>query len=185
MPAQIKACGHDIKDVKAVIFGHLHLDHAGGLEHFRGTDVPIYVHETELKHAFWAVATKGDLGVYLEHYLKTDLNWKTFPNSQFDMFKGITIHHAPGHTPGLCIMQVNLANDGTFIFTSDFAHIKENYEMGEPHGWLARDHNAWLNSLSMIRRLHKVFNATMVYGHDKDVADALIGGKQKSRGYFE
>ena len=53
LPAQIKACGHDIKNIKAVVFGHLHLDHAGGLEHFRGTDVPIYVHETELKHAFW------------------------------------------------------------------------------------------------------------------------------------
>jgi glyoxylase-like metal-dependent hydrolase (beta-lactamase superfamily II) len=25
----------------------LHLDHAGGLEHFMGTDVPIYVHEED------------------------------------------------------------------------------------------------------------------------------------------
>jgi glyoxylase-like metal-dependent hydrolase (beta-lactamase superfamily II) len=39
LEAQIAKTGHDIKDVKAVIMGHLHLDHAGGLEHFVGTDV--------------------------------------------------------------------------------------------------------------------------------------------------
>lgn len=31
LPAAIKKTGHDIKDVKHVIMGHLHLDHAGGL----------------------------------------------------------------------------------------------------------------------------------------------------------
>lgn len=40
LPNAIRKAGYDIKDVKAVIFGHLHIDHAGGLEHFMGTDVP-------------------------------------------------------------------------------------------------------------------------------------------------
>ena len=40
LPNAIKEAGYDIKDVKAIIMGHLHLDHAGGLEHFMGTDVP-------------------------------------------------------------------------------------------------------------------------------------------------
>lgn len=62
LDAAIRKTGNDIKDVKAVIMGHLHLDHAGGLEHFRGTDVPIYTHEQELKNAFYSVATKTDLG---------------------------------------------------------------------------------------------------------------------------
>jgi len=62
LDAQIRLTGNDIRDVKAVIIGHLHLDHAGGLEHFRGTDVPIYTHELELKHAFYSVASKTDLG---------------------------------------------------------------------------------------------------------------------------
>lgn len=59
----IAKTGHNIKDIKGVIMGHLHLDHAGGLESFAGTDVPIYVHEKELKHAFYSVATKSDLGM--------------------------------------------------------------------------------------------------------------------------
>lgn len=78
LPAAIAKTGNDIKDVKAVIIGHLHLDHAGGLENFRDTDVPIYVHEIELKHAFYSVATKSDFGVYLPHYLNFDVNWKAF-----------------------------------------------------------------------------------------------------------
>jgi glyoxylase-like metal-dependent hydrolase (beta-lactamase superfamily II) len=62
LDAAIKKTNHDIKDVKAVVIGHLHIDHAGGLEHFRKTDIPIYVHELELKHAFYSVASKTDLG---------------------------------------------------------------------------------------------------------------------------
>lgn len=41
LSAQIKKTGHDIKDVKAVIIGHLHLDHAGGLDPFRNTGIPM------------------------------------------------------------------------------------------------------------------------------------------------
>lgn len=38
LPAAIKATGAgEIGDVKAVVMSHLHLDHAGGLEHFFGT----------------------------------------------------------------------------------------------------------------------------------------------------
>ncbi|KAL5314086.1 hypothetical protein ACEPPN_018510 [Leptodophora sp. 'Broadleaf-Isolate-01'] len=40
LPAAIAKTGHSTKDVKAAILGHLHLDHAGGPEHFVGTDIP-------------------------------------------------------------------------------------------------------------------------------------------------
>ncbi|CAG8116232.1 unnamed protein product [Penicillium nalgiovense] len=178
LPNAIKATGNDIKDVKAVIIGHLHFDHAGGLEHFVNTDVPIYVHEEEFKHACWAVATGADFGVYLGQYmLLEELKWNTFTESQLDLFQGITFHHSPGHTPGLCIMQVNLANDGPFIWTSDQFHVAENYELGHPHGGLARDHSAWYRSLNMIRRLQRLYNATLVFGHDTEVAFKLINAK--------
>ncbi|KAF3021721.1 hypothetical protein E8E15_005055 [Penicillium rubens] len=178
LPNAIKATGNDIKDVKAVIIGHLHFDHAGGLEHFVNTEIPIYVHEEEFKHACWAVATGADFGVYLGQYmLLEELKWNTFTESQLDLFQGITFHHSPGHTPGLCIMQVNLANDGPFIWTSDQFHVAENYELGHPHGGLARDHSAWYRSLSMIRRLQRLYNATLIFGHDTEVAFKLINAK--------
>ena len=43
------AAGYGVDEIKAVVISHLHLDHAGGLEHFRGTDVPIYAHKLEIK----------------------------------------------------------------------------------------------------------------------------------------
>ncbi|KAJ6185322.1 hypothetical protein N7519_006623 [Penicillium mononematosum] len=150
----------------------------GGLEHFVNTDVPIYVHEEELKHACWAVATGADFGVYLGQYmLLEELKWNTFTGSQLDLFQGITFHHSPGHTPGLCIMQINLSNDGPFIWTSDQFHVAENYELGHPHGGLARDHSAWYRSLNMIRRLQRLYNATLIFGHDTEVAYKLINAK--------
>jgi glyoxylase-like metal-dependent hydrolase (beta-lactamase superfamily II) len=52
------------------ILGHMHVDHAGGLDQFRDRkDVEIWVHDKELRSAFWSVATGADVGVYLPHYL--------------------------------------------------------------------------------------------------------------------
>ncbi|KAJ5668452.1 uncharacterized protein N7477_007022 [Penicillium maclennaniae] len=175
--------GYDIKDVKAVIMGHLHLDHAGGLNHFRDTGVPIYVHEEEFKHACWAAATNSDGGLYLSEYLNLNgtLNWQTFNDSQVDLCTGITLYHCPGHTPGLCIMQVNLAADGTFIWTTDQYHVRENYESNWAHGWLLRDYRSWIDSGKFIRRLQKAFSAKLIFGHDYATADELIQAKK----YYE
>ncbi|KAL1589917.1 hypothetical protein WHR41_01107 [Cladosporium halotolerans] len=178
LPNVIKATGNDIKDVKAIIMGHLHLDHAGGLEHFFGTNVPIYVHEEEFKHAAWSVATNADSGVYLASYLSlTALNWQTFSASPFHLCQGLTLHHSPGHTPGLCLLQINLARDGTFLFTTDQYHVRENYEDAKPQGWLARDHNAWVHSHQMVRNLVELFGARLVFGHDMETVRALTAEK--------
>lgn len=105
------------------------------------------------------------------------LKWETFNESQLDLFQGITLYHSPGHTPGLVIMQVNLEKDGTFIWTTDQFHVAENYELGHPHGGLARDHNAWFRSLNMIRRLQRLFNAKLVFGHDYEIGKRFIQEK--------
>ncbi|CAD0109402.1 unnamed protein product, partial [Aureobasidium uvarum] len=151
LDAQIKLTGNDIKDVKAVIIGHLHIDHAGGLEHFRNTDVPIYTHELELKHAFYSVASKTDLGASL------------------GFARGIFLHHCPGHTPGLCIAQINLKDSGTWVLTSDQYVVQENYDSLAPQGWLTRDHHSWSQSNQMIHFLQKTTGAKLIFGHDREV----------------
>ena len=168
LAAQIKKTGHDIKDVKAVVMGHLHIDHAGGLEHFFKTDVPIYVHEDELKHAYFSVATKSDFGVYLPHYLTFDLNWQTFSGDFLELCPGINLNKCPGHTPGLVVMQVNLQESGTWIFTTDMYHVRENWESSVPQGWLARDHDDWVRSHQKLRMLQKRTHAKMILGHCAD-----------------
>ncbi|TQS32458.1 hypothetical protein Golomagni_07224, partial [Golovinomyces magnicellulatus] len=169
LDAAIAKTGNNIKDVKAVIIGHLHLDHAGGLHHFRNTNVPVYAHEEELKHAFYSVATKTDLGLYLPSYLQFDINWKPFHGANLEFARGLTIHHCPGHTPGLCVLQVNLAKSGTWIFTSDQYITQEDYDTLTPQGWLTRDHISWSRSNQFIHNLQKLTNAKLLFGHDKNV----------------
>ena len=71
--------GYTLEQVKKVIISHLHVDHAGGLDVFmERKDVEVWVHELELKTAFWSVATGADVGTYLGHYLKLDLSVRTF-----------------------------------------------------------------------------------------------------------
>ncbi|PWN22442.1 Metallo-hydrolase/oxidoreductase [Microstroma glucosiphilum] len=161
----IKNLGYDIKDVKKVIMGHLHLDHAGGLTYFTGTDTEIWVHKIELENAFYSAATKADSAVYMAHYLQLSLNWKCFTGQTYDFAPGLTIHHLPGHCLGLCGLQVNLQDTGTLIFLNDHAHIQENYD-GSPPGWLVRDYQAWFESNQRIKKLQKTTAAQVFPGHD-------------------
>ncbi|UZJ51973.1 hypothetical protein CBS101457_001293 [Exobasidium rhododendri] len=175
LDAAIKNVGYDIKDVKMIIVGHLHLDHAGGLMHFEGTDIPIWVHKEELLSGFYSVATGADAGVYMPHYMQTAFNWKTFDERTNDIAQGLTLHHLPGHTAGLCGLQINLIDSGTYIFVSDHGHVKENIWPGVPQGWLSRDHQAWFNSNQRLLRMEKTMAAHIIPGHDEDIATPLFG----------
>jgi len=168
LKAAVEATGHKLEDIKKIIIGHLHLDHAGGLDQFlHRTDVEIWVHDRELKAAFWSVATGADVGVYLEHYLKLSLNWKVFDERTFDFCQGITLHHLPGHTDGLIGMQINLPESGTFFFISDHCHVIENWRDGIPQGWLARDHPSWFASTQRLKQLERTTKGRIIPGHDE------------------
>ncbi|KAF2850737.1 Metallo-hydrolase/oxidoreductase [Plenodomus tracheiphilus IPT5] len=182
LDAQIALTGHSITDIKMVIMGHLHLDHAGGLEYFKNTNVPVHVHETELKYAFYSVASKTDNHVYLPHYLSFDINWVPFHGSYFEIAPGLNLHHAPGHTPGLCILQVNLKESGTWVFTSDMYHVKENWRDAVPQGWLVRDYEAWFRSHQMVKGIVGRTGAKVVLGHCWETVREL-GVEFAPRGY--
>ena len=78
-------------------------------------------------------------------------------------------------------MQVNLEKDGVFIWTTDQYHVREQFEAGHMHGWLLRDYRAWVKSHDFVKRLKRNLGATLVYGHDLEIARELIDRKT----YFE
>jgi len=119
--------GYKLEDVSAIIIGHAHLDHARGLEFFRGMNVLIYIHEEELKYMFYAVATKEDFGAYLPHYIDPSFNWKVIREEEIELFDRITLYHTPGHIPGMMGMLVEL-KDRNFLFTTDLAIYRDNFE---------------------------------------------------------
>jgi glyoxylase-like metal-dependent hydrolase (beta-lactamase superfamily II) len=160
----IAAAGHDIKDIQGVIVGHLHPDHAGGLEYFRGTDVPIYAHEHEIKHAFYAAATNEDFG-YSTDWLDVGLNWEPISEGHVELFGGLELLHTPGHTPGLMGLLLELDNTGPLYFASDQLIFEEHLD-GQPLGWTMRDDHAWHDSRRRIKRFTRSREARIVFGHD-------------------
>ena len=155
------------------MLSHLHLDHAGGLEFFRGRDVPIYVHAEELKNAFYVVATGGDLGAYIPHYLDFSFNWHALDGDQIELFEGFNLFRLPGHRLALPGLRLDLANAGTFILTSDQFHLRDNYEGPQPLGRLLRDHAAWWRSYRVVKSMADRTDARLVFGHDADVLTEL------------
>lgn len=74
--------------------------------------MPIYVHEKELKNVAYSIATESDIGPYLPQDLDLSLNWKAIHGPFLEFAQGANIRHSPGHTPALCIMQVNMPESG-------------------------------------------------------------------------
>jgi glyoxylase-like metal-dependent hydrolase (beta-lactamase superfamily II) len=169
----VGAAGLSLGDIRAVVLSHLHLDHAGGLDFFRGTNVPVYVHGDELKNAFYAVATGEDFGAYLPNYLDFSFNWQAIDGDHVELFEGFTLHRLAGHTPGLMGLQLQLDNAGTFFLTSDQFHLRDNYEGGVPLGWLLRDHAAWWRSYRFSKQLQERTGARLLFGHDAEVLAEL------------
>ena len=92
---QIKKIGHDIKVVKAMVMGVWDIFTSTKPRNFKGTQAPIYVHEDEMKHTFYSVATKSDS----IHCLTFTFNWYRNQHSPLPWPYTSSIRHAgqPAH----------------------------------------------------------------------------------------
>lgn len=165
--------GFDPDDIDYVIQSHLHLDHAGGLYAFEGTDTPVLVHEDELKYAYYGAKTDAGDDAYVAGDFDRDLNWEVVHRDREQRFEGIELLHLPGHTPGLLGVKLDLP-DRTVIVAGDQAYVRANYDEGRPMGgsllWSKR---AWFDSLRLVEDEQRRENAKVICGHDADDLDWL------------
>ncbi|AHF98726.1 beta-lactamase [Halostagnicola larsenii XH-48] len=164
----LAAAGFAVDDIDYVIQTHLHLDHAGGLYAFEGTDTPIFVHERELKFAYYSAKTDAGDDAYLTGDFDRDLNWRIVHREREQRFADLEFLHLPGHTPGLLGVRLDLEGVGTVILAGDQAYTRENYDDGRPMGgellWSKR---AWTESRRFLEDEQRRSDAIVLCGHDE------------------
>ncbi|MFB6169634.1 MAG: N-acyl homoserine lactonase family protein [Haloarculaceae archaeon] len=175
----LEAAGWSLDDVDYVVQTHLHLDHAGGLEFFDGTDVPVFVHEEELKYAYYSTRTSEGSNGYVLADFHHDLNWEVVHGDRERHFEDVEFVRLPGHTPGLMGMLVHLDDHGSVLFTSDHVEIAANYDREIPPGpGLLWGRTEWYDSLHTVQELERRHDAEVVYGHDMAQYEEMRDGWQ-------
>ncbi|TAL33665.1 MAG: N-acyl homoserine lactonase family protein [Spirochaetes bacterium] len=179
-----KELGIEPKDIKLVVLSHGHLDHAGAVDNFAGTKVPIYMQKKELENV------KAELEKFKATGKKTayipgdwdkmsELNIKTIEGI-FDVFgdQSVVVFPTPGHTPGHESMMVK-AGGKSFIFCSDANYTLENMIEAIPPG-LAWDLPQSLQGLyvfKVMKWLHP--SVEIVPSHDPTYwKDKPVGAKE-------
>ena len=129
--ARLESLGYRCADVTHVVYSHLHLDHAGGMEHFP-TAVHVAQHD-ELRHAWWPdrwTARGYALADYLPgrgfEYRELDGDTDLFDDGSLRVLR------LPGHTPGSQGLVVDLAHRGRVAFVGDAAHLREQVTADVP-----------------------------------------------------
>ncbi len=144
----IKVLGLAPGDFKAVILSHGHVDHAGAIEEFAGTRVPVCFQKEELR----AIRKVVDAGISGAAYCLGDFKRMNDLNVQetegiFDVFgdHSVMTFPTPGHTPGHQSLYVKLSTGVEFIYTADAMYTFENLERMIPQGLASDLGRAMLN----------------------------------------
>ena len=135
-----KVFGLKPSDFKAVLISHGHLDHAGAIDNFAGTNVPIYMQKVEMDTIKPILdAKKAGTAYILGDFARlSELNMK-YITGIFDVFgdKSVIVFPTPGHTPGHMSLFVRPSKGSPFIYCADAMYTIENMEkmIGPGLGW--------------------------------------------------
>jgi N-acyl homoserine lactone hydrolase len=163
LTAQLAELGLAPGDIDIVSFSHMHFDHAGNANLFAKSTW--LVDADERKAAFSETAhRRGEVPHYsaLEH-AKTVLIEGDAP---YDVFGDgtVTIHQAPGHTPGHAVLLVKTAKSGAVLLAGDLWHLRESRERRLVPTFNS-DREQTLESMDRVEALAKAANAKLIRQH--------------------
>ena len=172
MDVQLGKIGLKTTDIKYVVLGHMHLDHAGNMSKF--PNATFVIQNDELKAAWWP-----DPG-YSVYYIPGDFADSKKYNiirldGDLDLFndRSFEVHRAPGHTPGSQFAVVRLPKTGTIILTSDVVYLKENLDKNLippiPGTWSPM---GMYTGYQKVRTVRDAENASIFFAHDPEVFKA-------------
>lgn len=172
MDARLKQLGLEPNDVDYLMLSHLHLDHAANAKLWANAGTKIIVDEEEKKGAFsFDGYNKGA-------HIKSDYDGLELDTigEDTEILPGIKLLRTPGHTWGTLSLQVDLADSGTMLFTSDSLYLKESYGPPPIAAGIVYDTVAWFESVEKIRQIQQQTDATMIFGHDAEQMATLKTG---------
>jgi N-acyl homoserine lactone hydrolase len=178
---QLGKIGVKTDDVKFVVVGHFHADHAGNVGKF-GKSTIVYQRD-DLTNAFWPQPG------FATFYITGDFQGlragvaAPMPNKQpvielagdLDLFGdgSLFIHRSVSHTPGSQMLVVRLPKTGTVVLTSDAIYLKENLEKNIlPSIGSVYSPNGMLDAYAWVRRMQDTENADVIFAHDPDTFKA-------------
>jgi N-acyl homoserine lactone hydrolase len=175
---QLAALGIQPGDVRSVVLTHLHTDHAGGLHHFRDTE--ILVTRTELD---FASGWRGRFRGYVANthwpawFAPTTLELEPelvgpFPQSlRLTKAGDITLVPLPGHTPGQIGVLVD-EGDHTVLLAGDSSYTQELMLRGAPDG-VGADEAAERETHERIRAFAAATPTVYLVAHDPETGARL------------
>lgn len=170
-PAEaLDAIGLDAATVSDVIITHLHYDHAGGLASFPAATFHLQDAEMNfvtgrcmchprLRQAFEV----EDIVTMIRRLYDGRVK---FIDGDATLFPGVSVHRAPGHTPGLQCVRVATAR-GAVVLASDACHFYANIARQNPFP-IVVDVVDMLDSWAKLARLADSADH-VVPGHDPEV----------------
>jgi N-acyl homoserine lactone hydrolase len=149
------------RDVTRIIISHLHMDHAGGLQHFPDTEV--YVQKDEYAYALHPNSFQR-YEYQQENFNLPEIKYNFLEGDEVIM-PGLTAILANGHSPGLQGLVIELPGRQFVILGSDAIYLQKNIDRNLPPG------QAWnmsqaLYSVKRLKALQCILNAQLLPGHD-------------------
>ncbi|MFG2056152.1 N-acyl homoserine lactonase family protein [Micromonospora sp. NPDC048930] len=164
---QLELLGLSPRDVKAVVYTHLHHDHAGG-----GRVFPDAVHVVQRAEHRWALSPDGHAGKAYVPADFTTAQW-TLADGDWLMIPGIQLVMTPGHTPGhQSVVLWDVPDLGNVILAGDAINTASCIEADLPPG-IATDTLTAVQSMHRLTALAAATDALIVTGHDMAQFEAL------------
>jgi glyoxylase-like metal-dependent hydrolase (beta-lactamase superfamily II) len=166
----LAAIGVDPSDVADVVITHMHYDHAGNTALF--PQARFHVQDAEMGYCTGRAMTHPHLSAFFEAENVVAMVRRVFDGrvvfhaGDSVLCPGVTLHHLPGHTPGLQAVRVETAR-GPVVLASDAAHFWANLQRETPYPVVA-DVTQYLESLRALRMLAPSIDH-IIPGHDPAV----------------